>query len=43
MINKIITYNHNMKTQINALEDKIEILERRLITDEIVINGVPEI
>jgi len=32
----------NMKTQINTLEDKIEILERRLINNGIVIAGVPE-
>lgn len=31
-----------MKTQINTLENKIEILERRLIANEIVIDGVPE-
>lgn len=42
MIDKIITDNKNMKTQINTLEDKIEILERRLINNEIVIDGVPE-
>lgn len=42
MIDKIMTDNQNMKTQINTLEDKIEILERRLITNEIVIDGVPE-
>lgn len=40
MIDKIITDNQNMKTQINTLEDKIEILERRLVTNEIIIDGV---
>ncbi|XP_022182669.1 uncharacterized protein LOC111042388, partial [Myzus persicae] len=34
--------NQNMKTQINTLESKIEFLERRLINNEIVIDGVPE-
>jgi len=42
MIDKIITDNQNMKTQINTLESKIEFLERRLINNEIVIDGVPE-
>jgi len=42
MIDKIITDNQNMITQINTLEDKIEVLERRLIKNKIVIDVVPE-
>ncbi|XP_050065559.1 uncharacterized protein LOC126554543 [Aphis gossypii] len=42
VIDKIITDNQNMKTQINTLESKIEFLERRMINNEIVIDGVPE-
>ncbi|XP_016656322.1 uncharacterized protein LOC107882464 [Acyrthosiphon pisum] len=42
MVDKIINDNQTMKTQINTLENKIEFLERRLIANEIVIDGVPE-
>jgi hypothetical protein len=42
MIDKMVTENNLLKTHINQLENKIEILERRQIANDIIIDGVPE-
>lgn len=42
MIDKILTENYLLKSQINQLENKIEIMERRLIANDVVIDGIPE-
>jgi hypothetical protein len=41
-IDSIITENKILKTQIILLENKIESIERRQITNDIIIDGVPE-
>lgn len=42
VIDKIITENNVLKTNIIQLENKIELMERRQISNDIIIDGIPE-
>lgn len=42
VIDKIITENNILKTHIIQLENKIELMERRQISNDIIIDGIPE-
>jgi len=42
VIDKIITENNILKTHVIQLENKIEFMERRQISNDIIIDGIPE-
>lgn len=42
VIDKILIKHNFLKIQINQLEKKIEIMERRLISNDVIIDGIPE-
>lgn len=42
MIDKILFENNHLKTQINQLKNKIEIMTHSLIANDVIIEGIPE-